>query len=64
MILLPNSPEFVFAFLGASYRGAVATMANPLFTPAEVIKQVKASNAKLIVTLACYVDKVNPRIVV
>nr|GMD30564.1 4-coumarate--CoA ligase 1 [Ipomoea batatas] len=58
MILLPNSPEFVFAFLGASYRGAVATMANPLFTPAEVIKQVKASNAKLIVTLACYVDKV------
>ncbi|XP_019167363.1 PREDICTED: 4-coumarate--CoA ligase 2-like [Ipomoea nil] len=58
MILLPNCPEFVFAFLGASYRGAVATMANPLFTPAEVIKQVKASNAKLIVTLACYVDKV------
>lgn len=58
MILLPNLPEFVFAFLGASYSGAVATMANPMFTPAEVIKQVKASNAKLIVTQACYVDKV------
>ncbi|KAL3512023.1 hypothetical protein ACH5RR_024740 [Cinchona calisaya] len=58
MILLPNSPEFVFAFLGASFRGAVSTMANPFFTSTEVIKQVKASNAKLIITQACYVEKV------
>ncbi|KAH6829238.1 4-coumarate:CoA ligase 2 [Perilla frutescens var. hirtella] len=58
MLLLPNSPEYVFAFLGASYIGAVSTMANPYFTPAEVIKQAKASNAKLIITQACYVDKV------
>ncbi|GFQ01938.1 4-coumarate--coa ligase 1 [Phtheirospermum japonicum] len=34
-------------------------MANPFFTPAEVAKQAKASNAKLIITLACYVEKVN-----
>lgn len=58
MLLLPNSPEFVFAFLAASYRGATSTMANPFFTSAEVIKQAKASNAKLIITQACYVDKV------
>nr|AHJ60263.1 4-coumarate-CoA ligase [Ipomoea purpurea] len=58
MILLPNSPEFVFAFLGASFRGALSTMANPLFTAAEVVKQAKASNAKLIVTQACYVERV------
>ncbi|KAL1559017.1 4-coumarate--CoA ligase 1 [Salvia divinorum] len=58
MLLLPNTPEYVFAFLGASYIGAVSTMANPFFTPAEVIKQAKASAAKLIITLACYVDKV------
>ncbi|KAG8379617.1 hypothetical protein BUALT_Bualt07G0107400 [Buddleja alternifolia] len=58
MLLLPNSPEYVFAFLGASYIGAVSTMANPYFTPAEVIKQAKASNAKLIITQACYVEKV------
>lgn len=37
MILLPNCPEFVFAFIGASYLGAISTMANPLFTPAEVV---------------------------
>ncbi|KAK1363941.1 4-coumarate--CoA ligase [Heracleum sosnowskyi] len=58
MLLLPNTPEFVFAFLGASYCGAISTMANPFFTSAEVIKQVKASNAKLIITQATYVDKI------
>ncbi|VFQ66817.1 unnamed protein product [Cuscuta campestris] len=58
MILLPNSPEYIFTFLGASYGGAIATMANPMFTPAEVVKQVKASNARLIVTQASNVNKV------
>ncbi|GFZ03979.1 4-coumarate:CoA ligase 1 [Actinidia rufa] len=58
MLLLPNSTEFVLAFLGASYIGATTTMANPFFTPAEVVKQAKASNSKLIVTQACYVEKV------
>ncbi|KAF5203663.1 4-coumarate--CoA ligase [Thalictrum thalictroides] len=57
MILLPNSPEFVFAFLGASYRGAIVTTANPFYTPAEIAKQAKASNTRLIITLASYVDK-------
>ncbi|XP_060172731.1 4-coumarate--CoA ligase 2-like [Lycium barbarum] len=58
MILLPNSPEFVFTFLGASYLGAISTTANPLFTREEVVKQAKASNAKLIITQECNLDKV------
>ncbi|XVF25313.1 hypothetical protein REPUB_Repub13aG0202600 [Reevesia pubescens] len=58
MLLLPNTPEFVLSFLGASFRGAIATAANPFFTPAEVYKQAKASNARLIITQASYVDKV------
>ncbi|KAL3835441.1 hypothetical protein ACJIZ3_010177 [Penstemon smallii] len=58
MLLLPNSPEFVYAFLGASYIGAVSTMANPFFKPEEVIKQANASNAKLIITKACYVENI------
>ncbi|KAE8667182.1 4-coumarate--CoA ligase 1 [Hibiscus syriacus] len=53
MILLPNTPEFVLSFLGA-----IATAANPFFTPAEIVKQAKASAAKIIITLASYVDKV------
>ncbi|CAA0816506.1 4-coumarate--CoA ligase 2 [Striga hermonthica] len=58
MLLLPNSTEFVLAFLGASQIGAVSTMANPYFTPAEVVKQAGASRARLIITQACHVDKV------
>ncbi|XP_061355927.1 4-coumarate--CoA ligase-like isoform X2 [Gastrolobium bilobum] len=58
MVLLPNCPEFVFAFLGASFRGAITTAANPFFTPAEIAKQAKASNAKLLITQACYYEKV------
>ncbi|EEF29200.1 AMP dependent CoA ligase, putative [Ricinus communis] len=58
MILLQNSPEFVFAFLGASVLGAISTTANPFYTPAEIKKQASASNAKLIITQAAYVEKV------
>jgi 4-coumarate--CoA ligase len=58
MLLLPNSPEFVLSFLGASYRGAIATAANPFFTPAEIAKQAKASNTKLIITQSAYSEKV------
>ena len=58
MILLPNCPEFVFAFLGASHIGAIITTANPFYTPAEVAKQAKAANTKLIITQGLYVEKV------
>ncbi|KAK7405962.1 hypothetical protein VNO78_07574 [Psophocarpus tetragonolobus] len=57
MILLQNSAEFVFSFLAASMIGAVATTANPFYTAAEIFKQFTASNAKLIITQAMYVDK-------
>ncbi|XP_061361737.1 4-coumarate--CoA ligase CCL1-like isoform X2 [Gastrolobium bilobum] len=58
LLLLQNCPQFVFAFLGASYLGAVVTTANPFYTPAEVAKQATASNSKLIITQSSYVDKV------
>ncbi|OIW17005.1 hypothetical protein TanjilG_26758 [Lupinus angustifolius] len=58
MILLPNCPQFVFAFLGASFRGAVTTAANPFFTQAEIAKQAKASNTKLLITQGSYYEKV------
>lgn len=58
MILLPNSPEFAFSFLGASYRGAISTTANPLYTPSEIAKQAGAAGARLVITMVCYVEKV------
>ncbi|KAI3444148.1 hypothetical protein Pfo_000813 [Paulownia fortunei] len=59
MLLLHNSPEFAFAFLAASFIGATATTANPLYTAAEITIQAKISKPKLIITHACYVEKVN-----
>ncbi|KAJ6945405.1 4-coumarate--CoA ligase [Populus alba x Populus x berolinensis] len=58
MLFLPSSPEFVLAFLGASHRGAMITAANPFSTPAELAKHAKASRAKLLITQACYYEKV------
>nr|WAU48308.1 4-coumarate: coenzyme A ligase [Gloriosa superba] len=58
MLLLPNSVEFVLAFLGASMIGAVSTTANPFYTAAEVQKQAVAAGAKFVVTESCHVKKV------
>ncbi|KZV27397.1 4-coumarate--CoA ligase 2-like [Dorcoceras hygrometricum] len=58
MLLLHNSPEFVFAFLAASYIGATTTTANPLYSAAEIDFQAKISKPKLIVTHACHLHKV------
>ncbi|XP_022921335.1 4-coumarate--CoA ligase 1-like isoform X1 [Cucurbita moschata] len=58
MLLLQNTPQFVFAFLGASFACAIATMANPFFTPAEIAKQAASSGAKLIITQAAFAEKV------
>ncbi|CBI17820.3 unnamed protein product, partial [Vitis vinifera] len=58
MLLLQNCPEFVFSFLGASYLGATSTTANPFYTPAEIEKQATASSARIIITQACFAEKV------
>ncbi|KAK6936540.1 AMP-dependent synthetase/ligase [Dillenia turbinata] len=57
MVLLQNSPEFVFSFLGASMIGAITSTANPFYTVPEIFKQFKISKAKLIITQAQYVEK-------
>ncbi|KFK39430.1 hypothetical protein AALP_AA3G243900 [Arabis alpina] len=58
MLLLPNSPEFVFTFFAASFLGAITTAANPFFTTAEITKQAKASAAKIIITQSQYAGKI------
>ncbi|KAL4028802.1 hypothetical protein IC575_012013 [Cucumis melo] len=58
MLMLQNSPEFVFAFLGASFAGAIATTANPLYKPGEIVKQAVAARAKVIITQGEFVEKV------
>ncbi|KAI5417177.1 4-coumarate--CoA ligase, variant 2, partial [Lathyrus oleraceus] len=58
MLVLRNSFQFAITFLGASYRGAVITTANPLYTSSELAKQATATKTKLIVTQSLYVSKI------
>lgn len=51
MLLLPNLPQTVISFYGALRSGAVAVFATPLSDPEELLRQVRDSGARLLVTL-------------
>lgn len=51
LILSPNNIEFPVCFLAAASIGAIVTTANPLYTVAELSKQIKDSNPKLVITV-------------
>ncbi|CAI0397975.1 unnamed protein product [Linum tenue] len=58
LIFAPNSYQFPICFLAVASFGAVATTANPLYTTAELGKQIKDSNPKLIITVPELWEKV------
>ncbi|KAJ4829690.1 hypothetical protein Tsubulata_007496 [Turnera subulata] len=58
MIFAPNSYQFPVCFLAITALGAIATTVNPIYTTAEVSKQIKDSNPKLIITVPELWDKV------
>ncbi|KAL0385050.1 UNVERIFIED_CONTAM: 4-coumarate--CoA ligase-like 7 [Sesamum radiatum] len=58
LIISPNSILFPVAFFAVVAVGAIATTANPLYTTAEISKQVKDSNPKLIITTPHLYDKI------
>ncbi|CAI0427763.1 unnamed protein product [Linum tenue] len=62
MLLLHNSPEFVFSFLAASHLGAVVTTANPFYTPVEIAKQIAASKAKVVITHSNFAEKIKSEV--
>jgi len=50
-VILPNMPEFPLVLLGAIEAGCIVTTVNPTFTPDELRKQLKDSNAVGVVTI-------------
>ncbi|KAJ8913435.1 hypothetical protein NQ315_017179 [Exocentrus adspersus] len=50
-ILLPNIPEYPIVVLGALQAGIISTTMNPIYTPAEISRQLLDSSTKVIVTL-------------
>jgi acyl-CoA synthetase (AMP-forming)/AMP-acid ligase II len=50
-IYSPNLPEYGLAFHAAATLGAVTTMVPPLFTDEEILKQLRDSGAKYLLTI-------------
>jgi acyl-CoA synthetase (AMP-forming)/AMP-acid ligase II len=51
-IFAPNTPEYPIAFLAAARLGAVVTTASPLYTEADLKKQLGDSGARVLFTLS------------
>ena len=56
-IYSPNIPEYAVAFIGVATAGGVNTTMNPLYTPAEVKRQLIDSSAKFLVTIPQLLEK-------
>jgi len=53
---MPNLPEYALIFLGVVRANATNTTANPLYTPHELAHQLADSGAKLLLTIAPFLD--------
>jgi long-chain acyl-CoA synthetase len=51
MLLLPNLPQMVIAYFGTLKAGGVAVFTLPSTDPAELIRQIRKSGARVLVTL-------------
>ncbi|CAL4937680.1 unnamed protein product [Urochloa decumbens] len=59
LILAPNCVLYPVCFLAVTALGAVATTANPLYTPREIAKQVADARAKLAITVSELLPKIS-----
>ncbi len=55
-IYAPNSPDYVIAFHGITFIGAVVTTINPMYTPAELRRQLEHSSASMLITVPALLD--------
>ena len=54
VLLLPNIPQMVIGFYGAMKAGTTAVFIPPVIEPEEVVRQVKDSDASVLVTLSMW----------
>lgn len=52
VLLLPNVPQMVVGFYGTLKAGAVVVLTPPVIEPEELIRQIKAADASVLVTLS------------
>jgi 4-coumarate--CoA ligase len=58
LIIAPNSIQFPICFFGIIALGAIATTVNPVYTVAEISKQVKDCKPKMVITVRELWEKV------
>uniref|UniRef100_K4ALV4 4-coumarate--CoA ligase n=1 Tax=Setaria italica TaxID=4555 RepID=K4ALV4_SETIT len=58
LLLAPNCVLYPVCFLAVTAIGAVATTANPLYTPREIAKQIADARVKLIITVSDILPKI------
>jgi long-chain acyl-CoA synthetase len=54
VLLMPNVPQVIIAFYGTMKAGATAVFIPPVIEPEEIIRQVKESDATVLVTLTMW----------
>ncbi len=54
VLLLPNVPQMIVGFYGAMKAGATAVFIPPVIEPEEIVRQVKDSDASVLVTLSMW----------
>ncbi|MCI0549357.1 MAG: alpha/beta fold hydrolase, partial [Anaerolineae bacterium] len=54
VLLMPNVPQMVIGFYGTMKAGATAVFIPPVIEPVEVVRQVKDSDASVLVTLSMW----------
>ncbi|PYP70317.1 MAG: 4-coumarate--CoA ligase family protein, partial [Gemmatimonadetes bacterium] len=59
-LFMPNCPEFALAFYGALAAGGVVTTVNSLATEQDVAYQLRNAAARLLVTVAPFLDRAAP----
>jgi acyl-CoA synthetase (AMP-forming)/AMP-acid ligase II len=55
-LFMPNLPEYAIAFHGVCAAGATNSTANPLYTARELTHQLKDSGARMLVTVAPFLE--------
>ncbi len=59
MLILPNIPQLVIAYFGTLKAGGVAVFTLPTHGPAELVRQVRDSGARILVTLTEFDDLID-----
>ena len=60
LVVLPDSPEYVYAFLGAIWAGAVPVLVNAFLRPGDYLPFVRETRARAVITTRAVAEALAP----